>query len=84
MGSRTPFVVWPNFWINLVSCVLAGSIVVFKPLARKVSSVLHGVDHVEDIHLYFSPSTLSLFLVFLTWKNLSLYPCVVLSLDLFL
>jgi hypothetical protein len=42
-----------------------------------------GVDLVEDIHLYISPSTLSLFPVFLSWKNLSLYPYVVLSLDLF-
>ena len=55
----------------------------FKPLARNALGVILGVDIVEDNHLYFSASTLSLSPVLLSWKNLSLYPCVVPSLDLF-
>jgi hypothetical protein len=62
---------------------LRGFIVVVKPLARKASSVILGVDIVEDLRSYFSPSILSLSPMFLSWKNLSLYSCVVLSLDLF-
>jgi hypothetical protein len=42
---------------------------VFNLLARKASRVLLGVDLVEDIHLYFSPCTLSLFSMFLFWKK---------------
>ena len=59
-----------------------GFVVVFKPLAMKASSVILGVDLVEDLHLYFNLFTPSLSHVFLSWKNLSLYLCVVLSLDL--
>jgi hypothetical protein len=76
-------VAWSNLRINLVLVFLRGFIVVFKPLARKASSVILGVDIVEDLHSYFSRSMLSLSPVFLSWKNISLYPCVVLSLDLF-
>jgi hypothetical protein len=47
-------VAWSNLGINLVLVFLRGFIVVFKPLARKASSVILGVDIVEDLHSYFS------------------------------
>jgi hypothetical protein len=66
-----------------MSCVLAWIHCCVQSLARKASSVPLGVDLMEDIHFYFSPSTLSLFPVCLSWKNHSLYSYIVLSLDLF-
>lgn len=78
MGSRTPL------WCGRASDVFAWIHLfcfIFGKEGKQCCS--RCVDLVEVLHSYSSPPTLSLSPMFLSQKNLTLYSCVVLSLDLF-